>query len=51
MDEKNHKGEWCPYTDIFCQEGYCSGCEIFLEHKKGGIKKKNGKRLEEKSII
>ena len=25
---ENHKGSFCPYTAIFCQEGYCSGCEI-----------------------
>ena len=24
-----HKGSFCIYTSIFCQEGYCSGCEIY----------------------
>jgi hypothetical protein len=23
-----HKGSFCVYTPIFCQEGYCSECEI-----------------------
>ena len=22
------KGEWCPMQETFCQEGYCSGCDI-----------------------
>lgn len=27
--EVNHKGSWCPVkTDLFCQEGYCSGCAV-----------------------
>jgi hypothetical protein len=25
----NHKGGWCPYKDIWCQEGYCQDCEIY----------------------
>jgi len=23
-----HRGEWCPMQETFCQEGYCSGCDI-----------------------
>ena len=23
-----HKGEWCSMQETFCQEGYCSGCDI-----------------------
>ena len=23
-----HKGSFCIYASVFCQEGYCSGCEI-----------------------
>ena len=23
-----HKGSFCCYTSIFCQEGYCTECEI-----------------------
>ena len=26
-----HKGSFCVYTPKFCQEGYCSGCEIYLK--------------------
>jgi len=25
----NHKGLWCPYSNIFCQEGWCSSCNLF----------------------
>ena len=25
---QNHKGSFCNYKSIFCQEGYCAGCEI-----------------------
>lgn len=28
-----HKGTFCIYTSIFCQEGYCSQCEIFLRRR------------------
>jgi len=24
-----HKGSFCAYMSVFCQEGYCSGCEIY----------------------
>ena len=26
-----HKGSFCGYTTVFCQEGYCSECEIYLK--------------------
>ena len=26
-----HKGSPCVYTPIFCQEGFCSTCEIYLK--------------------
>ena len=26
-----HKGSFCVYSAIFCQEGYCSECEIYLK--------------------
>ncbi len=39
--EDNHKGTWCPYKQVLCQEGYCSECQVFLdvrgEEKQGGI--------------
>jgi hypothetical protein len=25
---ESHKGEQCPYYVLFCQEDYCSNCEI-----------------------
>jgi ferredoxin len=25
-----HKGSFCVYKSIFCQEGYCSNCEVYL---------------------
>jgi hypothetical protein len=28
---ESHKGSFCVYTPKFCQEGYCSGCEIYLK--------------------
>jgi len=28
---ESHKGSFCIYTPKFCQEGYCSGCEIYLK--------------------
>ena len=28
---ENHKGCFCAYTPQFCQEGYCSRCEIYLK--------------------
>ena len=27
---ENHKGSFCVFIDKFCQEGYCSGCVIYL---------------------
>ena len=26
-----HKGSFCLYKSLFCQEGYCSSCEIAQE--------------------
>jgi ferredoxin len=26
-----HKGTFCVYAPVFCQEGYCSGCEVYLK--------------------
>jgi hypothetical protein len=26
-----HKGSFCVYKTKFCQEGFCSGCEIYLK--------------------
>jgi len=26
-----HKGSFCSYTSIFCQEGFCQDCEIYRQ--------------------
>lgn len=32
IELENHKGGWCWLRGwIFCQEGYCLGCEIYKE--------------------
>jgi len=30
---ENNKGLWCPYKGLYCQEGYCSECFVYLEYK------------------
>ena len=40
-----HKGSFCVFTPNFCQEGYCSGCEIYL--KKSSPIRKEDRRLGE----
>ncbi len=32
--EYNHKGEWCTYKDILCQEGICSECNIAMNNRR-----------------
>jgi len=29
LNMEYHKGSFCVYSSVFCQEGYCSGCEIY----------------------
>jgi hypothetical protein len=29
VNTEYHKGYFCVYSSVFCQEGYCSGCEIY----------------------
>ena len=50
---ENMKGTWCPYDDIFCQEGYCDECLVYLEYEKKlaekireKIRKKNHKKTK-----
>ena len=31
----NHKGSFCTLTGTFCQEGYCSECEIYQNYLRG----------------
>ena len=28
---ENHKGSFCIYASLFCQEGYCSECSTYLK--------------------
>jgi hypothetical protein len=28
-----HKGSFCIYNSVFCQEGYCVECEIYLKNR------------------
>lgn len=32
----NNKGLRCPFKPILCQEGYCEGCQIYLDWQKLG---------------
>ena len=37
---RNRKGERCLYDNtVFCQEGYCEDCEIYLQRWKGKMVK------------
>lgn len=29
-----NKGLWCPFKPIFCQEGFCNRCQIYLDWEK-----------------
>ena len=29
VNPEYHKGLFCVYTSVFCQEGYCHECEIY----------------------
>ena len=29
----DHKGLWCPYQGVLCQEGWCTECQIFQERR------------------
>lgn len=34
---ENNKGLWCPFKPIlFCQEGYCNECQIYLDWRRRG---------------
>lgn len=30
----SNKGQFCPLHPVFCQEGYCTKCEVYLEWQK-----------------
>ena len=31
MNLEYHKGQFCSYSPVFCQEGHCSGCAIYCQ--------------------
>ena len=46
-----HKGAFCVHTPLFCQEGYCSGCDIYLKKSSPAklVDQGNGVMLQEAS--
>lgn len=31
---ENNRGLWCPYrASLFCSEGYCESCQIYLDYR------------------
>ena len=53
----NHKGQSCLYKKILCQEGFCSGCQIYIEAMKrvkrliGGVNDEKAKFCREKERL
>ena len=49
VDLENHKGSFCIRTPVFCQEGYCSRCQIYLKMAtpKESISERVGAMLQE----
>ena len=37
MNLEYHKGQFCPYKSVFCQEGYCSECTIYYQNSLCGV--------------
>jgi len=33
VNQEYHKGSFCIYTSIFCQEGYCAECDIYRKRQ------------------
>lgn len=40
------KGTICPYHPIRCQEGWCAGCQIYIDHRGGGKREKIYKAIK-----
>jgi hypothetical protein len=34
-----HRGEWCLYKALVCQEGFCCGCQIYQNAVSSAVKK------------
>jgi len=31
---ENNKGLWCPFrNNLFCSEGFCEGCQVYLDYR------------------
>lgn len=39
VNNEYHKGQKCLYGSNFCQEGFCSGCQIYLGVLSQAVKK------------
>ncbi len=37
MNLEYHKGQFCDYKPVFCQEGYCSECFIYYQNSLCGV--------------
>ncbi len=37
MNLEYHKGQFCAYKPIFCQEGYCCECAIYYQNSLCGV--------------
>ena len=37
MNLEYHKGQFCVYEPVFCQEGYCSECAIYYQNSLCGV--------------
>jgi hypothetical protein len=44
-----HKGSFCCYTSIFCQEGYCAECEIHVKQTSLKARLKRCKAIKSQS--
>ena len=49
LNLENHKGCFCVHAPQFCQEGYCSRCEIYLKiaSSDGQVNRRLGTTLQE----
>ena len=50
MNLEYHKGQFCAYKPVFCQEGYCSECDIYYQNTLYGVllqRDANVKKLRE----
>jgi hypothetical protein len=48
IERHYHKGQICVYGPVFCQEGYCGQCEIYLCFTENGELAKSRRSLRPK---